>query len=369
MTMNIDKEYLIQLVLFEISGNIGEDEKTYLHQVIAEDQEANAIYLELLNMYPENRLQEIRAYPGAEKVWIAIRKKEHYQTIVRYMTGMAALFVMAGFFSYIFFTKKKDSSPPIAEHIQLQLRNGPTIDLSNQQGRTQLGNIILNNKNKQLTYSYDTATPQSASLTVPAGKDYSIHLQDGSEIELNAATQLDFPLAFTGNTREVTIHGEAYLKIAQNAGKPFLVHLPGATVQVLGTAFNVNTYDSNAVSVALVEGAVKMEAGNATSILKPGYEISFTPEKGMSTEKFDEGDVLAWRQGIHLFHAASMEEIATLIHRFYGVVVKIDVKAANNKPFTGSMNRNKPVRHFLDGLKFSQYIDYYFDNDSILHLK
>jgi ferric-dicitrate binding protein FerR (iron transport regulator) len=158
------------------------------------------------------------------------------------------------------------------------------------------------------------------------------------------------------------------VKIAQLAGQPFLVHLPGAQVQVLGTEFSVNTYDSGKVSVALVQGAVKMNIAHDTALLKPGYAAVVTAGKELNTYKFDPDDVLAWRQGLHLFNNASVEEVTTLIHRFYGISVKLDEVSEHKNTFTGSMDRNKPVINFLEGLKFSRYAEYYFDTDSTLHL-
>src|SRR5690606_32808342 len=95
-------------------------------------------------------------------------------------------------------------------------------------------------------------------LTVPAGLDYKVHLPDGSEIWMNSTSQLQFPSEFSAATREISIKGEAYLNVAPNKEKPFIVHLPKSTVRVLGTEFNVNTYGLNTETVALVKGSVQL---------------------------------------------------------------------------------------------------------------
>jgi transmembrane sensor len=370
--MKIDKEYFGQLVLFEISGKIEENERAYLHQIISEDQEAYNLYVEMHNIYSESRRNEIREKLGAENVWIAIRRRKRARMLKRSMVGIAAVSIITTLL-YIFFIQEDTGTQMAATnqkgHIELQLASGQTIDLSNNHGQVQVGNIVLNNKNKELSYSYDSSNIQLAKLSVPPGKDYTIHLQDGTEIQLNAATSIEFPFAFKGNTREISINGEAYIKVAKDEKKPFLVHLPGSTVMVLGTEFNVNTYDTGLVKVALVDGSVKMKAGSESMALKPGYEISLTCEKGMLADKFDVEDVLAWRQGIYLFNSSSIVDVAKLIHRFYGVNVKLEIKTQNKDSFTGSMNRNEPIKNFLDGLKYMKSFDYYFDKDSTLHIK
>ncbi|MBO9730205.1 MAG: FecR domain-containing protein [Chitinophaga sp.] len=365
--MKTDKEYLTQLVLFELSGKIQEEEKEALHKMILEDQEAAALYARL----QATLLPDVASNWGPDEVWEGIRRRKQ-QNIIRRSIKAAVMLLIAAAAGMFFMTgKKPDKSAPLAfnqSHIQLQLSGGEQVDLSNQQGQVKAGSVALNNHQQQLTFTNTSSRPQYATIKVPAGKDYTVHLPDGSSIQLNAETELHFPLAFNGSAREITVRGEAYMKIAAVASQPFLVHLPGATVQVLGTEFSVNTYDSSKVSVALVQGAVKMNATHDTALLKPGYAAVVIAGKELNTYKFDPDDVLAWRQGLHLFNNASVEEVATLIHRFYGITVKLDKVPDHRSAFTGSIDRNKPVVNFLEGLKFSRYAEYYFDADSTLHL-
>ncbi|MBS0032052.1 FecR family protein [Chitinophaga sp. 22321] len=372
--MKTDKEYLTQLVLFEISGKIREDEKAELNRMIREDQEAAGLYRQLHATWQDDAMQSSAVNNwGPDEIWKAIHQRKRQRIIHISLKGFVALSAMAILGIFIIKIPAHHTPQPLAasnpSHIRLQLSGGQLIDLSDKEGRLQAGSATFNNNNKQLRFIADSGQSQYATITVPAGKEYTVHLPDGSAIQLNAASQLFFPIAFKGHAREITLYGEAYMKIAPSADHPFLVHLPGATIQVLGTEFNVNTYDSNLVKVALVNGAVKVNTDHDTALLKPGFESALTRGKEMKIYRFDEEDVLAWRQGLHLFHNASAEEVARLIHRFYGIPVQLDIKPEHAKAFTGSINRNKPAVNFLEGLKFAQYMDYYFDKDSILHLR
>ena len=372
--MKTDKEYLTQLVLFEISGKIREDEKAELYRMIREDQEAADLYSQLHATWQTNDMtSSATSNWGPDEIWKAIHKRKRQQIINISLKGFAALFTMAVLGILFVKIPSHTSAPALAvnsqSHIKLQLSGGQLIDLSDEEGQLQAGNVAFNSHNKQLHFTADSGQSQYATITVPAGKDYTVYLPDGSAIQLNAETQLFFPVAFKGDVREITLHGEAYMKVAPSADRPFLVHLPGATIQVLGTEFNVNTYDSNLVKVALVKGAVKMNTDRDTALLKPGFASALATGKEIKIYRFDAEDVLAWRQGLHLFNNASVEEVAQLIHRFYGISVQLDMKPEHAKAFTGSINRNKPVVNFLEGLKFAQYLDYNFDKDSILHLR
>jgi len=366
--MKTDKEYLTQLVFFEISGKIGAEEMTTLHRIIGDDPEAHDLYLQLHEIYDDELLEDMSRHWGPAEVWKAIQRKQQQRLVTRSMAGVTVL--LLAFMTFLFFRYDQVPPPPLADnhHIKLQLSGGQLIDLSRQEGAVSAAGVMLHNQQRALHFTADAGEVQFATLTVPAGKDYTVYLPDGSEVQLNAATQLLFPLAFPHHRREITIHGEAYLKIAPAANQPFIVHLPGTSIQVLGTEFNVNSYDSSKVRVALVAGAVKMTTDKDTVTLKPGMESVLTPDKHLQLQSFDAHDVLAWRNGVHLFHQASTAEVAELLHRFYGVTVKLDMPAANAGTFTGSMNRHNPVTHFLDGLQYAHYLNYYFTKDSILHL-
>src|SRR5690606_7064334 len=117
-----------------------------------------------------------------------------------------------------------------------------------------------------------------------------------------AASRLQFPFRFNGQSREISLlSGEAYIKVAANASKPFIIHTPESTVQVLGTEFNINAYDPGVVKLALVKGAVRVRAGADNLVVKPGMEAVYTPEKGLYTQPFDAREVLGWRTGKHFF--------------------------------------------------------------------
>lgn len=255
--------------------------------------------------------------------------------------------------------------------IELKLANGQVINLSQEQGAIDAGAAQLHNSNKNLSYSIgkDPVTAGMNILTVPVGLDYKVNLTDGSEIWLNSATQLTFPLAFTGSSREITIHGEAYLKVAKDATKPFVVHLPHSTVQVLGTEFNVNTYDSSVVKVALVEGSVNLQTSTGESTLTPGKQAVYRAGQSITQETFDARNVLSWRKGLFYFEDASLEEISKVVPRWYGIRVAIDNPAILSRTFSGVINRTRPIEVFMEDLKVISGIESYKDQNGTLHFK
>ena len=81
-----------------------------------------------------------------------------------------------------------------------------------------------------------------------------LHLSDGSEVELNAHSEVTEH--FTAGERRVRlVRGEAHFTVTKNAQRPFVVDAGGVAVRAVGTAFNVRR-DAGAVEVLVTEGRV-----------------------------------------------------------------------------------------------------------------
>lgn len=81
------------------------------------------------------------------------------------------------------------------------------------------------------------------SISVPYGGTYTVELCDGTKVYLNSGTTLEFPSRFNGEVRGVSLKGEAYFEVTRNESKPFVVEVDEMKVKVLGTSFNVKSYD------------------------------------------------------------------------------------------------------------------------------
>jgi ferric-dicitrate binding protein FerR (iron transport regulator) len=146
---------------------------------------------------------------------------------------------------------------------------------------------------------------------------------------LNAASGITYPTAFTGNNRKVTIRGEAYFEVAKNKAMPFIVDVDGkATVEVLGTHFNINAYaDEQSINTTLLEGSVKVESAAGSrqpAMLKPGHQAQINqrnPDKIQVISDTDVEMVMAWRNGSFRFNRAHLDEVLRQLSRWYDIDV------------------------------------------------
>ncbi|MCF6401335.1 FecR domain-containing protein [Chitinophaga filiformis] len=382
--MKTNLEDIRILVLDEISGNLSEAGRETLFQEISVNEDARAMREDMLNVLTTPEVQDyLKRQPyedPADKIINRIHRQKRKKVVaISTLTAAAAAAVIALLTIPTFFRSeysgKTDNNVNIAQtatnkqQIQLKMANGQVITLNTDTSQVVAGNAVLKTHNKTLTYTTTaTSAAEFATLTVPAGKDYTIHLSDGTQVQLNAATSIRFPLAFKAGNREVYINGEAYLMIAKNASQPFIVHLPNSTVRVLGTEFNVNTYDSGVARIALVQGAVKVISKTDSLQLTPGQEAVYSSNK-INTRSFDETDVLSWRLGKFLFSNARLDEVCRVIPRLYGISLELDNKEVAGKRFTGVIDRHQPVENVLKALKATNGIDYYTDKNGVFHIK
>jgi len=291
--------------------------------------------------------------------------------------AVAAVFLLFIAGSYFIFFKKEmiTNKEAIAAVVQknkqsvnLLLANGKTFELSKDSvAKTiALDNATINTGNGTLQYN-STDTMQNT-LQVPAGERYKILLSDSTEVWLNAATSLRFPFHFYGDQREVYLEGEAYFKVAKDAAHPFIVHTALTQVQVLGTSFNVNTYQTGNVKTALVEGKVLAKSNDGKMMeLTPGYEAAYEITKGFVSGEFDEDDVLSWMDGIYYFHNIPVADLAVVASRCYGIKIVLNKNDFTGKSVTGVLNKNK-LTDFLTDLETTAHIQYYYSGNE-LHLK
>lgn len=258
---------------------------------------------------------------------------------------------------------KNDVSPGGNKAI-LTLANGKTILLDSVQSgqlASQGSSKVVKVSNGQLVYEAQKSKERAESnlsfntLSTPRGGQYQLLLPDGSKVWLNAASSIRFPIAFTGNERKVEITGEAYFEIAQNPAKPFIVQANGMNVTVLGTHFNVNTYqDEEAMKVTLVEGKVKVTAGDGSgAILKPGEQAQVNEKARIKlVENADVEESVAWKNGLFQFDGDDMTTIMHKISRWYDVKVTYE----NGIPaghYTGVISRNTNLSEVLKMLELS----------------
>ena len=376
-------EQVFELYMEKLSGNLSAEDEKYVEEMLAGDTSFSEVWHALeeegTRLKAGSFLERIDA--GADLLTLKKRINSVEQPgnkifFLKKALAVAAIFLLALTGAWFIFFRNEIiiSKEEIAATVQknkqsvnLVLANGKTFELSKDSTAKTiaLDNAILNTGNGTLQYS--SADTMQNTLWVPAGESYKMLLSDGTEVWLNAATSIRFPFRFYGLKREVYIDGEAYFKVAKDAAHPFIVHTALTQVEVLGTSFNVNTYQAGNVKTALVEGKVLTKSSDGKRMeLTPGYAANYGVTNGFVSGVFDEDDVLSWINGIYYFHDIPVADLAVVASRFYGVKIVLNKNDFAGRSITGLLDKNK-LTEFLNDLKTTAHTDYYYSGNE-LHL-
>ncbi len=196
-------------------------------------------------------------------------------------------------------------------------------------------------------------------LETPLKGEYQITLADGTKVWLNSASTLKYPSSFTGRTREIHLDGEAYFEVAHNPNKPFIVSVDNMKVKVLGTKFNINSYDKKAIKTALVSGKVSVRINDNERILHPENQAEVDLRTGIvnitatNTEK-----TIGWTQGKFIFDDEPLSNIMTTLSRWYGIKVHFSDSEIQKTTFTGTFHKKDNLEKIMQLLTHTQEIKY-----------
>jgi hypothetical protein len=369
------------LLMLKLTSALNKTQQAEIDALIENDPEVAEAWKTIQQYYLQDteRKKHFDSMSASEIMEGVKERRQYYQpkSSPLYKLLIAAALIGVGIYIYaiakndhpskVLFAAHKNISP---ESIYLELGNGDTIDLSGSQQyqSAENGQVTLNNSRNRLTFVADKNNGVLNKLVVPAGKEYSVRLADGTDIRMNAGSTLKFPFGFPGRSREIALTGEAYIKVATTPEQPFTVHTPDATIQVLGTEFNINTYNPGKATISLVEGAVKVKAGTQEVVLKPGFQADYTTQNGINTAPFDKNDVLSWLEGRYTFDQTPLREIIPILERWYDVKIISDNATVAGKTFKGEINKSEGIGAFLEMLEVIRVADYYYKNDTI-HIK
>jgi ferric-dicitrate binding protein FerR (iron transport regulator) len=225
--------------------------------------------------------------------------------------------------------------------------------------KTDNGEIVyernISSKNKEIASHSVTNTIQT-----PKGGKFQVRLPDGSKVWLNSASKLSYPTAFAGKERKVILSGEAYFEIAPNKNVPFRVVSNEQIVEVLGTHFNINSYDDeDFTKTTLLEGSVrvilksKSDVLGKTKMLKPGEQsLTNSMYSKIQIENADTEKVLAWKNGYFKFKNTPIQEIMREVERWYDVELVYDGTIPTDE-FTGFISNDVNISAVLKILEQS----------------
>ncbi|WP_186755999.1 FecR family protein [Echinicola salinicaeni] len=276
----------------------------------------------------------------------------------------ASIVLMIGFLAILkpeLFRKEvllqaESSIVPGTEKAILLMDNGSSYDLSSGKNLSlEEGGAEISSKGNSLKYNSEKVTEKEVkfnTLVIPRGGQFNLTLADGTQVWLNAGSSLKYPTAFMGNDRTVELTGEAFFEVTKNRKKPFKVISGGQIVQVLGTSFNISSYEEDAnIYTTLVEGKVNVyleDEPQQKQVLVPNHQsVLRKGQNAIARRVVDVNEYISWKEGWFYFKDKSLETIVLDLERWYDVSFQFENQKAKKIPFTGKVRRYENLEDVL----------------------
>ena len=223
--------------------------------------------------------------------------------------------------------------------------------------------VLLGSAGYYFGFRNNTAEVYSEIISIQNQVINEYILPDGSVVALNSNSKLVFPKKFNGDTREVTIEGEAFFDVKPNPEKPFIINAGNARIKVVGTSFNVSAYpDTETVEVVVQTGKVQVVSKN-TETLTGVNEVHLIPgEKGtlfnknslLEKSQNSNPNFLSWKTRDFIFNDIPLNEVFTCLEKTYHVKIQVSDPKLNDLKLSAQFDK-KPIDFILNvvGLTFN----------------
>ena len=358
----LDHETEDWLIAF-LSGELDEREEENVRVWLEASQENRNAYESLMKDYLRIRwVQEdvhIREEQAKKIIFSSLKKKRNLTPYYGVAASIAVLLIVTLFF-FIREDKQVVSEKlvvseikPIQSKAMLVLSTGEQIQLtkSTQKIQEQDGSVLK--IDSVMGVQYDALStkrvekPIYNKIVVPRGGEYFVTLSEGTKVWLDADSELEYPVFFFVDFREVKLKGNAYFCVTKKNDKPFVVRAGEFSLKVYGTEFNVNAYDLQNIETVLVNGSIGFKANISTPerMMAPN-ELAVSDSRTGQSEihQVDIYPYIAWKNQNIVFVNERLESIMEKMARWYDVTVFFQDESLKDLRFDCNMRRYADIR-------------------------
>ena len=358
----LDHETEDWLIAF-LSGELDEREEENVRVWLEASPENRNAYESLMKDYLRIRwVQEdvhIREEQAKKIIFSSLKKKRNLTPYYGVAASIAVLLIVTLFF-FIREDKQVVSEKlvvseikPIQSKAMLVLSTGEQIQLtkSTQKIQEQDGSVLK--IDSVMGVQYDALSTQRVEkpiynkIVVPRGGEYFVTLSEGTKVWLDADSELEYPVFFSGDFREVKLKGNAYFCVTKKNDKPFVVRAGEFSLKVYGTEFNVNAYDLQNIETVLVNGSIGFKANISTPerMMAPN-ELAVSDSRTGQSEihQVDIYPYIAWKNQNIVFVNERLESIMEKMARWYDVTVFFQDESLKDLRFDCNMRRYADIR-------------------------
>ncbi len=226
--------------------------------------------------------------------------------------------------------------------------------------------IVITN----LYLTKESPAPKEAFTYVTGSNKADVLLADGTRVVLNKNSKLTYTNEFGEILREVKLEGEAYFDVQKDSLRTFKVLVNGASVNVLGTKFNVkaNTSDQS-IKTTLLEGSVSFETNTKRVLLKPHQQLIYNKlTSSVNTRLVDGDEIVAWKDDVLKYKSKSLQYIMDDLSSIYNVKIVIVNRELSRVVISGSYEQDESIDQLLTIISKSLEMKW-IKKDSVYYIK
>jgi ferric-dicitrate binding protein FerR (iron transport regulator) len=254
--------------------------------------------------------------------------------------------------------------------------------------------------------------PVYSSVNVPYGAKTQVELPDGSKVWVNSGSTLKYPADLKGKKVDLFLEGEAFFDVTKDPKRKVNVRTSSINIQVLGTQFNVKSYnDEDVVETTLIKGSISItgRVGNRVIekpiLLKPREQATLIKSQGSLSlgqigdkdkqpgqeklaehkteiaertspvqprlnisESVDIERFVSWKDDKLIFKNEPFESLAKRLERWYDVEISIKDDDLKCSRYTGSFEK-ETIEQAIRALSISLPFEYKIDKNQIEVIK
>lgn len=337
------------------TGMISEEDDRRLSEWLAEHPEFHKVYEEVMAWRQDQGKPEF----SAEQAWddfmrryalgkwrgegVSLWRRLSVACGVAVLVGVGLLFLHQGA------VEEVSEAVPAVERLAracLEMEDGTMVELGAEGGILVPADApAIDRERAEVDYSVHGGCPvhgtvEFHAITVPKYGEYNVRLSDGTTVKINSGSRLRYPVRFAVGVREVWLEGEAYFQVARDTTARFVVHTSRMDVNVLGTVFNVEAWQSaEMVRTTLLSGSVEVEWEGETACLQPGEQAAIGKEEHFTVRRVDTRAVTAWVRGMFCFDEERLEDILAYLADWYGFQVEYRCAGIRTERFSVELRR------------------------------
>jgi len=197
-------------------------------------------------------------------------------------------------------------------------------------------------------------------IKAPAWTRAQFSLPDGTTGWLNSNSSIKYSGNFSDD-RRVSLTGEAFFDVYTDQKRPFIVHTPEINVQVLGTRFNIASWENEqTVEVVLEEGILIFNDNEMKKsfTMKPNDLVVYNKiRKDFSAEVVQPQKYISWKEGRLVFRNDALDVIARRLERWYNVEIELKMDSPEGIRWRATFVDDN-LEEVLMLLKRSLHVDY-----------